>query len=198
MYAAYEWSGYIAERKTLRLSSPHGIQRGTYFLTIPYRFAIPLQLFSAALHWLISQSSFVVDVGGLTYKGVRYGTGSQAQFAPDEAMSSTMIGYVLLGIICSLAIGCVLVLWIAWVGSFKMESSQVSTSGKLRADGDGRPLHMPLVSSCSAAISAACHPPLEDDAADQLPVVWGRIPGSEHWAFTSARKVELSCLGHSV
>jgi hypothetical protein len=118
MHAAYERSSYISERKTLRLSSPHGIQRGTYFLTIPYRFAIPLQLFSAALHWLDLQSLFVIDVGGLTYKGARYGTGSQAQYAPNSQMSTTMIGYSLLGMACALTEGSTLMVWIVWTGSF--------------------------------------------------------------------------------
>jgi hypothetical protein len=193
MHAAYEWSSYISERKTLRLSSPHGIQRGTYFLTIPYRFALPLQLFSAALHWLISQSLFVIDVGGLTYKGARYGTGSQAQYDPNGKMSTTMIGYSLLGITCALTVGSTLVVWIVWTGSFKMESERVQAiDGELGSD-QGL-LHMPMVSTCSAAISAACHPPPEDNAADQLPIIWGRIPGSVQWAFTSAREVKLSLL----
>ena len=58
---------------------------------------------------------------------------------------------------------------------------------------------MPLASTCSAAISAACHPPPADNEAHLLPVQWGHIPGrvfgmaevkdedvaSDHCAFTT-------------
>jgi hypothetical protein len=37
------------------------------------------------------------------------------------------------------------------------------------------PVGMPLASSCSAAISAACHPAQEDVDASLLPVQWGAV-----------------------
>lgn len=47
---------------------------------------------------------------------------------------------------------------------------------------------IPLVGSCSAAISAACHPPKEDDNAAEKPVMWGVVStknGIGHCCFTS-------------
>lgn len=41
---------------------------------------------------------------------------------------------------------------------------------------------MPLVGSCSAAISAACHRPREDIDAATLPVLWGAVSGQEEGA----------------
>jgi hypothetical protein len=54
---------FSAQRKGLRLSSPvQGSQRTTYFLTLPYRFAIPIMAINGTLHWLASQSLFLVSI----------------------------------------------------------------------------------------------------------------------------------------
>lgn len=47
-------------RKTLRVSAPVGIQRSSYFISMPLRYGIPLIATMSLLHWLISQSLFVV------------------------------------------------------------------------------------------------------------------------------------------
>merc|ERR1711981_143363 len=55
MLLAHEWSGYALTRKGLRVSGrPQGDQRSTYFLQLPFRYAIPLVLFGTILHWLAS------------------------------------------------------------------------------------------------------------------------------------------------
>ena len=57
------------------------------------------------------------------------------------------------------------------------------------------PDSMPLAFTCSAAISAACHPPHPgDDEAQMCPVQWGvnsrdYQTGISHCAFTTARDV---------
>ncbi|KIK55865.1 hypothetical protein GYMLUDRAFT_133530, partial [Collybiopsis luxurians FD-317 M1] len=60
LFLALEWSSYSNSRKPLRVSNPCGEQRSTYFLQIPYRYALPLMAYSTVLHWLISQSIFLV------------------------------------------------------------------------------------------------------------------------------------------
>ncbi|OAL07035.1 hypothetical protein IQ06DRAFT_207844, partial [Phaeosphaeriaceae sp. SRC1lsM3a] len=40
------------------VSKPMGLQRETYFLQLPYRYAVPLILVSVALHWLLSQALY--------------------------------------------------------------------------------------------------------------------------------------------
>jgi hypothetical protein len=47
-------------RKTLRVSAPVGIQRSSYFVSMPLRYGIPLIATMSLLHWLVSQSLFVV------------------------------------------------------------------------------------------------------------------------------------------
>ena len=48
--------------KLLRVSEPRGAQRSTYYLSLPYRYIVPLLLSSAVLHWLVLQSSYYVRV----------------------------------------------------------------------------------------------------------------------------------------
>ena len=67
MSLANEWSQLSvssalksrAGAKTLRCSNPEGQQRATYFLQLPFRFAVPLISVAAIIHWLISQSIFL-------------------------------------------------------------------------------------------------------------------------------------------
>ncbi|SCO80827.1 uncharacterized protein FRV6_05040 [Fusarium oxysporum] len=63
MAAAEEWSGYGNKRRSLRVSSnPRGEQRSRYFLQLPYRYSIPLLVASIMMHWMLSQSIFIVAV----------------------------------------------------------------------------------------------------------------------------------------
>lgn len=60
MMVASEWSGFITERKTLRVSSPTGIQRSSYFISMPLRYGIPVMVLFTTEHWLLSQSYFII------------------------------------------------------------------------------------------------------------------------------------------
>lgn len=57
------------------------------------------------------------------------------------------------------------------------------------------PNGMPLAATCSAAISAACHPPAEDTEPHLFSVRWGvvesDVEGRAHCAFTTARDVRV-------
>jgi hypothetical protein len=60
---AEEMSRFAVYRKGLRLSSRTcGAQRSTYFLSLPYRYAIPISAIGGILHWLCSQSLYLVSV----------------------------------------------------------------------------------------------------------------------------------------
>jgi hypothetical protein len=128
MAAGAEYSSYGRKRKGLRVSqSPQGNQRTTYFLQLPYRFAIPLMILSALLHWLVSQSIFVVFI--------RY---PPTSFFDDEVQSIMTCGWSPAAILCVTILAGVLVSILIWAGFQKLESN------------------IPLAGSCSAAISAAC------------------------------------------
>jgi hypothetical protein len=72
MLAGLEWSQMAWQKESLRVSqNPQGEQQSSYFLQRPYRYAIPLLGFSAVMHWLISQSIFLIAVEQF---GVNYST----------------------------------------------------------------------------------------------------------------------------
>ena len=66
-----EWAGFAKKRKTLRVTSPEGIQRSTYFVSIPLRYGIPLMLSMVVLHWTLSQSIFVIRIAAYNWDGSR-------------------------------------------------------------------------------------------------------------------------------
>ena len=88
-----EWAGYQKTRKSLRVSFPEGIQRSSHFISMPYRYGVPLIISMALLHWMVSQSVFVVRVIS------HYSDGSL-----DAGSTITAAGYSPLGIIlCTLS-----------------------------------------------------------------------------------------------
>ena len=70
IFSAMEWSDFVLERKTLRVSNPKGAQRSTYFLQLPYKMGVPLIVVSGLLHWLVSQSIFLVVVARMSLPGL--------------------------------------------------------------------------------------------------------------------------------
>lgn len=61
---------YKAERrKPLRVSEPMGIQRSSYFISLPLRYGIPLYTTAGLMHWLISQSLFLARITAIDPDG---------------------------------------------------------------------------------------------------------------------------------
>lgn len=178
MVAASEWNDFVSERKTLRLSAPRGIQRSNYFLSLPYRYSLFLMTCSGLLHWLISQSVFVVQT-------VAY----SPSFERDLGMDASSIGYSSIGIIFAMATGVILIIGIIVIGfTFRYKPRPIKYTGLMP------PRPMPLVSTCSAAISANCHRHPEDVNCSLLPVIWGFVEnqrggGIGHYTFTTASDV---------
>ena len=54
-------------RRTLRVSEPQGIQRSTYFVSMPTKYGLPLISAMAAMHFLLSQSIFVIATDAYKY-----------------------------------------------------------------------------------------------------------------------------------
>lgn len=154
-----EWNGFAHDRKTLRVTSAHGMQRSSYWLQVPYIYGIPLLVLSGTMHWLVSQSIFLALVTVFDHDNQEVLGGS-----------ISTCGYSCIAIFSVIILGSIVVLLGLLNGSRKYEG-------------------MPLVGSCSAAISAACHPPKEDVNAAYLPVLWGAVDvkGEEvgHCCFTS-------------
>lgn len=161
MALAQEWNTMGARRKGLRVSHPEMAQRSTYFLQLPYRWAIPLTVGSGALHWLISQTLFLVQIDVLSATGER-----DTQEAFVASGFSSLSCFVL-----ALVFGSIMV------------ATYITATLPLKEK-------LPFGASCSAVISAACHPPAMDTEAHLRKVKWGVItamdnPNLQHCSFTS-------------
>lgn len=64
------------KRKPLRVSEPIGIQRGSYFISLPLRYGIPSYALSGFMHWMISQSLFLARITALEADGSEDSTNS--------------------------------------------------------------------------------------------------------------------------
>lgn len=60
---------YLKQRKPLRVSEPVGIQRSSYFISLPLRYGIPLYTTSGLMHWLVSQSLFLARITAICADG---------------------------------------------------------------------------------------------------------------------------------
>lgn len=174
MLLAKEWSTYGSKSNFLRVTTPTGRQRSTYRLQLPYRYGVPLLIGSGTLHWLVSQSIFLVRVN-VRDSAVSEGIG----------VGVSTCGYSPIAIIFVIILGSIIVL-VGIANGFR----------KVSAD-------MPLAGSCSAAISAACHPPKADVGASLKRVMWGVVAEGNpndsvesvgHCSFTSF-KVEAPIVG---
>ena len=164
MAGAQEWNGIAQTRKGLRVTRPTAKQRSTYFLQLPYRWAVPLILTSGILHWLLSQSLFFV----------RLVVVDQDNNAVEEK-SKTACGYSALSFAVFLAVALVLTCAVGIAGLRHMQQ------------------RMPAAASCSLVISAACHPS-EDEARDAYlkKVKWGVVEdingeGYAHCSITAGK-----------
>jgi hypothetical protein len=149
MLAAREYSSYGASRKPLRVTWPAkgSRQRSTYWLSVPYQYAAPLLLFYGILHWLVSQSIYYVLVIPYDMQG-----------HPNLGSMVSALGYSPLPIFLSVLVGSLMICILIGISCQRLQSD------------------MPLAGACSAAISAACHPPKDEDLDTAIlgPIRWGQ------------------------
>ncbi|KUJ17807.1 uncharacterized protein LY89DRAFT_733629 [Mollisia scopiformis] len=139
-----EWHDLAHHRRALRVTSPRGDQRSTYFLSLPYRYLISILTVSVAIHWILSQSLFLVAIDVYDENG---------NF--DASQSILSCGF-----------SCIALIFLVGIGSLVLLSG---IGMGLRRYKPG----MPLAGSCSAALSAACHPPSDEVDVAFVPVKWG-------------------------
>lgn len=145
MLHAADYNEYAITRRPLRVSFPQGQQRSTFYLSIPYRYSLPLLVTFTLIHWLISEGIFYVQL--LPY-----------DLAGNPILESKLmtcgISTIPLEVAMFLTIACLLVIWGVSAREYKCAT-------------------MPFALGCSVAISAACHPPRDDRDAAFGMVMWG-------------------------
>ncbi|PUU76454.1 hypothetical protein B9Z19DRAFT_1194719 [Tuber borchii] len=173
MLAGHEWSFFSREHRALRVTSPRPGQRSTYWLQIPYTYAIPLMTLSALLHWLASQSMFLAKVEMYDPFG-----------RPKPARTSiTTVGYSCIAVIFGLTLGILALLAAAAMGHKKFAAETA------------------IVGNCSAAISAACHAlEAEPEGIISKKVRWGDVEivpnlRVRHLTFSSEEAVRKPVFG---
>lgn len=171
MWLASEWNDFSLERKPLRVSLPCAEQRSTYFLQLPYRVGIPLIIVSSLMHWLISESLFLAIVETVDWSG---------DPSPDAIIS---LGFSLQPM---------LIVMVAAVG-LCVGTIVLGRTRKLKGEG-----FMPLASSCSLAIAAACHATAGDEKAYLTAVMWGAVAGRKQVpeSYYSSHSTEQNSIGH--
>ena len=178
---AYEWNQYSQHKKGLRISSnPKGSQRSTYFLQLPYRFSIPFQVIWALLHWLISQSIYLVSLERFRTTGEpsNYVFPTVPSFDDDGDNQILTCGYSPVGLGATLFCGLVALTCLKVLG-------RKAFAGL-----------MPIAGSCSAAISAACHVASDEpENSSTKGVRWGVVSvqrgGIGHCSFSSLEVGEV-------
>lgn len=141
-----EWNNLAHRRRPLRVTSPRSSQRSTYFLSLPYRYLIPISLVSIATHWILSESFFLVAIDVFDEHG-----------NVDPSQSILTCGFSCIALVFLVGIG-----WLVLIAGVAM--------GLRRYNGG-----IPLAGSCSAALSAACHPTPDEQDVALGPVKWGVV-----------------------
>ncbi|PUU75534.1 hypothetical protein B9Z19DRAFT_1067337 [Tuber borchii] len=171
MLLGHEWSLFSHHHRTLRVTSPRPGQRSTYWLQIPYTYAIPLMTLSGLLHWLLSQSFFLARVE------------ISDPFGRDTRNPISSVGYSCIAIIILLALSMLSLLIAVGIG-YKKFAGEITTVG-----------------NCSAAISAACHASGEDsEEIIGKKVRWGDVGFLQnmverHLTFSSKEEVKKPVFG---
>ena len=141
---------YSTKRRGLSVTRPSGTQRSSYYLSLPYRFSIPLLIASMILHWLVSESFFLARVIAYAQDGTE---------DPGDLVSA--VGFSSYAILVSLSVMIFMLLAILTLGLWMRYSST-----------------MPLAATCSASIAAICQPAqgaeFEPHLA-KLPLCWGSV-----------------------
>lgn len=137
MLANREWANYTHKRAELRVTVPKSTQRSTYFLSLPYRYSLPLIIASILLHWFVSQTLFIARIA--VYKnGILKPSAGLLWY--HDGTSGTGLGFSDSALVAAIIMGCLLVVVCLAIAGFCRY-----------------PTGIPLGGTNSAVISAACH-----------------------------------------
>lgn len=161
MYIAEEWNKFSDNKSGLRVTDPEPLtaQSSSHYLQLPCKIVFPLIGAYSVLHWLLSMSIFIAviqdyNADGVLINGLLASTPLLQNGAPQRFAScgfSPIPAVVFLGILG------LMLFYILGISLRKI------------------PPGMPVVGSCSAAISAACHAPTWDMGCEMKTLLWGSV-----------------------
>ncbi|KAL5384274.1 hypothetical protein DPSP01_005420 [Paraphaeosphaeria sporulosa] len=135
MFLAADWAAFGTKGQRLMVKNARGEQRGTWLLGAPLAWGLPLLILQVILHWLISQSIFLISLN------IHDPDGTLTKYR-KEGPRFLNCGYSPIAIIFCI------------VASLLLMLSAIALA--FRRFPQGAP---PVAATCSAAISAACHLP---------------------------------------
>jgi hypothetical protein len=163
LLVAKEFDNMTTTKKRLRMSErPKGMQRASRFTTLPIRYAVPLMGCSAALHWLCSQSFFMVRIDGVDARG-----------DVDESDQLVRLGYSATGVVALIGVSVGGMVATVCMAVFRRASTPLGET------------------SMSVVLSAACHRSWYEAEPWLREVQWGDVTedgeerGIRHCAFTT-------------
>ncbi|KAE9373243.1 hypothetical protein N431DRAFT_226530 [Stipitochalara longipes BDJ] len=145
LFSTEDYARFAFSAQYLMVSTPVGKQRGTWFLGFPMLWAGPMLVLQTFLHWFVSQSFFVVQVSVFDEFGV----------LDNNFASISNCGFSPMSIICAVIVAGVMMVITVGLG--------------LRGLKKGGP---PVVGNCSAAVAAACHPPVRIEGMQFRKLLW--------------------------
>ena len=167
LFLSQEFTKFSQKRSALRVTTPQGQQKSTFWLSLPYRASLPLLISSMILHWSLSQTIFLAEIEVVSLDG----GGSL-----DMGDSVNSVGWSALGFLVLLLVSGLMILVIVVLGFLR------------------HPPGVPIVQSCSLAISAACHPCRSGEA--QTALKYGVLKvdhrGNEYVGLSSGPVLPLS------
>lgn len=154
--AADEFVGYLSARNSLRVTSPKtSVHKSSHFLSLPWSYGIPQVLVFMVLHWLASQSVFLVTT-------IAYGAGPGARRLPEDDGSA--VGWSAGGILLTTLWYAVLILMLV-----------LNSLRRYR----GVPAEFPSLATNSSGLVAITQRLADDDCASLYPVTIGIVPDAE-------------------
>ncbi|KAJ5110832.1 hypothetical protein N7532_001367 [Penicillium argentinense] len=145
---ADQWVRFLRPdgKKPLRVSLPSGMQRSSYILSLPLTYSITLMIIMIVLHWLVSQSLFVVQTIGFDTAG---------ELVHFPSFNGSAVGYSPLGMVLATACGAIMILGLL-INSLVRGHENV-------------PAEFPTWGSSSAHIEVMCQRPDQDIDAHLFP-----------------------------
>ncbi|KAM7214239.1 hypothetical protein V8F06_010356 [Rhypophila decipiens] len=144
---AREWARFSSGTpQPLRVTYPRGQQVSTYFLSLPYRYSVPLLIASIITHWLVSRTVYVfVSAGSYYMDGVETAVRVKGYDPNLPENSALQLRYSMTAHITVLMICTTMALVLLALSLRAVSSSKKNT------------MVMPPVGTSSRAISGACH-----------------------------------------
>ena len=147
-----EWAQFTQTCKPLRVTHPIDSQRSSYFISLLWRYGAPFSVAFAIRYFLVSQAIFLSYQ--VCYLPTNSNDESPVEDTPCSAPETAFSPFTAL----------IAILWgVAILAAFLLLALKKA------------PANMPVVGSCSAAISANCQRPNGDSQGFSLHVQWGTI-----------------------